>query len=101
MLERHTEHSGKANEHQVQEEMDCWNVMEYSDKAMPETKDRWNVVEHSGTANCCQDAEANVSWKDVECVGAKKGLRMHRGIQRAIDNWKIKKQSAGKASVPE
>ena len=74
--------------------MDCWDVTEHGDKAMPEATDRWDVVENSGAANGNQDAEAKESWKHVERVGAKKGQRMHRGMQRAIDCWKSKKKEA-------
>ena len=87
-----TEHNGKANEHRVPEAMNRWDITEHSDKTMPEVIDCWDVAENSDTANGNQDAEANASWKDVERVGAKKGQRMHRGMQRAIDCWKSKKK---------
>ena len=74
--------------------MSCWNVTKHSNKAMSEAMDRWNVAENSGAANGNQDAEAKESWKDVERVGAKKGQRMHRGVQRAIDRWKSKKKES-------
>ena len=45
-----------------------------------EAKIHWDVAEHSDATSCRQGAEANASWKEVERVGSKKGIRMHRGM---------------------
>ena len=86
----------------MHKEIDRWIVAESGTGAsklqeVQEAMSCWNVAEHSGAASSHQDAEANASWKDVERVRSKKGLKkMHRGMQRAIDNLKSKNKSVKK-----
>ena len=80
------------------------NVMEMQTHiSMQEEMDRWNVTESGTGANelqmkeamdRCNVTETGTGATELQVHGAKKGQRMHRGVQRAIDRWTSKKKES-------